>query len=154
MKKVLLPLLLVVLIVLSACSNPAPSPTGDSSLPASPTSNAPTSLSPESAGDAQSATAFERFENSLDDAGYSYETTTMAANLVGAHIGTKYKFDFGKVELYQLDENSEALSKAVEDGGLYMEGFGVFPCEFNGNLAMLIDVTENEDALLDLFNSL
>ncbi len=78
----------------------------------------------------------------------------MGAEFVGASSGEKYKFDFGTVELYRFDEGSDTLSKAVEDGGLTLEGFGVFPCHFNGSLAAIIDVTENEDALLDLFNSL
>lgn len=99
-------------------------------------------------------TPFERFSAALDDAKYSYESVVMGAELVGAKSGIKYKFDFGKVELYQFEDDSEALTKAIADNGLTLEGFGVFPCKFNGNLAILIDVTENEDNLLSLFNAL
>lgn len=99
-------------------------------------------------------TPFDRFAAGLDDANYSYESVVMAAELVGAKTGMKYKFDFGKVELYQFEDSSDALSKAIDDGGLTMEGFGVFPCKFNGNLAILIDVTEHEESLLSLFNGL
>lgn len=104
--------------------------------------------------DSESKTPFETFEESLDNSGYSYEKTVMAAEMVGAKAGIKYTFDFGKVELYEFEENSDELSDAVSNGGLTLEGFGVFPCEFNGNLAALIEVTENQEALLSLFNSL
>lgn len=99
-------------------------------------------------------TPFEDFEAGLTDAGYKFETVIMAAELVGAKTGMKYKLDFGSAELYQFESGSDALKKAVEDGGLNLEGFGTFPCHFNGDLAVIIDVTENEDSLLDLFNEL
>ena len=69
-------------------------------------------------------------------------------------MGMKYKFDFGQLEIYQFEDDSEALSKAIGDKGLTLEGFGIFPCKFNGNLALLIDVTENEDDLLSIFDDL
>ena len=99
-------------------------------------------------------TPFERFEAALDNAKYSYESVPMAAELVGAKMGMKYKFDFGQLEIYQFEDDSEALSKAIGDKGLTLEGFGIFPCKFNGNLALLIDVTENEDDLLSIFDDL
>ncbi len=99
-------------------------------------------------------TPFDKFQQGLDGAGYAYETVPMAAELVGAVSGVKYKLDFGNVELYQFEDGSESLASAVENSGLSLEGFGVLPCDFNGNLAALIDVTENKDAILDLFNSL
>lgn len=102
----------------------------------------------------ETSTPFDRFKRALDNSEYSYEVVPMAAELVGASVGEKYKFDFGTVELYQFDENSEAFSKAKENDGLTLEGFGVFPCRFNGNLAAIIDVAENEDALTDMFDSL
>jgi len=99
-------------------------------------------------------TPFDKFQRELDDAGYTYEVVPMAAELVGATSGVKYKLDFGNIEVYQFEDGSEALASAVESGGILLEGFGTFPCDFNGNLAALIDVTENKDAILDLFNSL
>lgn len=100
------------------------------------------------------ASPFETFQAALDEAGYTYEVVTMGAELVGAAAGEKYKFDFGTVELYQFDEGSAALEQAVADGGLTLEGIGVLPCEFNGNLAALINVTENSDTILNIFQSL
>lgn len=100
------------------------------------------------------STPFDHFEASLDDAGYTYETVTMAAELVGAHIGVKYKFDFGTVELYQFEDDSDALAQATKDGGLTLEGFGVVRCDFNGSLAAIFDVTENGDTLHALFEAL
>lgn len=158
MKKAFIPVLLLSLLVLSACGGssqsvqsgataPSPSATASDVSAAVPSSPAPAAPEP-------SGNPFDTFKASLDDAGYSYEVVTMGAELVGASRGEKYKFDFGTIELYQFDDDSEALSKAVEDGGLTLEDFGVFPCEFNGSLAAIIDVSENAGTLLDLFNSL
>ena len=102
----------------------------------------------------QDATPFEKFSDGLDKLGYQYESTVMGAELVGAKSGQKYTFDFGKIEIYQFEDGSEALEKAVSDGGVTLEGFGVFPCEFNGNLAAIVELSENEEAILNLFNSL
>ena len=158
MKKAFVSVLLLSLLALSACgspSQPAQSDVPASSPPATvPDVSTPAPSSPAPATTAPSANPFDAFKAALDDAGYSYEVVAMGAELVGASRGEKYKFDFGTVELYQFDDDSDVLSKAIEDGGLTLEGFGVFPCEFNGSLAAIIDVTENEDALLDLFNSL
>lgn len=131
------------LLLLTACGQADPAPA------ANPDSDAPSVSTPEETG-----TPFDRFEAGLDDAGYTYETVSMAAELVGAHMGVKYKFDFGTVELYQFEDGSDALTKAVQDGGLTLEGFGVVRCELNGTLAAIVSVTENEDTLLSLFNGL
>lgn len=158
MKKAFVSVLLLSLLALSACgspSQPAQSDVPASSPPATvPDVSTPAPSSPAPAATAPSANPFDAFKAALDDAGYSYEVVTMGAELVGASRGEKYKFDFGTVELYQFDDDSDVLSKAIEDGGLTLEGFGVFPCEFNGSLAAIIDVTENADTLLGLFNSL
>lgn len=158
MKKAFVSVLLLSLLALSACgspSQPAQSDVPASSPPATvPDVSTPAPSSPAPAATAPSANPFDAFKAALDDAGYSYEVVAMGAELVGASRGEKYKFDFGTVELYQFDDDSDVLSKAIEDGGLTLEGFGVFPCEFNGSLAAIIDVTENADTLLGLFNSL
>lgn len=158
MKKAFIPVLLLSLFVLSACGGPSQPAQSDApaSIPpvTAPDVSAPAPSSPASSASEPSGNPFDTFKAALDDSGYSYEVITMGAELVGASRGEKYKFDFGTIELYQFDDNSDALSKAVEDGGLTLEGFGVFPCEFNGSLAAIIDVSENADSLLDLFNSL
>lgn len=131
------------LLLLTACGQADPAPADNSCT------DAPSVSAPE-----ETSTPFDRFEAGLNDAGYTYETVPMAAELVGAHMGVKYKFDFGTVELYQFEDGSDALAKATQDGGLTLEGFGVVRCELNGDLAAVVSVTENEDALLSLFNGL
>lgn len=131
------------LLLLTACGQADPAPADNSGT------DAPSVSAPE-----ETSTPFDRFEAGLNDAGYTYETVPMAAELVGAHMGVKYKFDFGTVELYQFEDGSDALAKATQDGGLTLEGFGVVRCELNGDLAAVVSVTENEDAFLSLFNGL
>lgn len=134
---------LLSLLLLTACGQTDPAPVDKSGT------DTPSVSAPEETG-----TPFDRFEAGLNDAGYTYETVPMAAELVGAHMGVKYKFDFGTVELYQFEDGSDALVKATQDGGLTLEGFGVVRCELNGDLAAVVSVTENEDTLLSLFNGL
>ncbi len=131
-------------------NTPSASPTESSQAEPTPSPEAP-EVTPEPQ---QDATPFEKFSDGLDKLGYKYESTVMGAELVGAKSGQKYTFDFGKIEIYQFEDGSEALEKAVSDGGVTLEGFGVFPCEFNGNLAAIVELSENEEAILNLFNSL
>lgn len=93
---------------------------------------------------------FEKFESALDDAGYAYEVTVTAAEMVGAERGQRYTFDFGTVELYRFPEGSEALEK----GEVELEGFGAFPIEVNDIYGAIIDVTENEEEITEMFNAL
>ena len=163
MKRFLATMLFVLL--LSACGSPSV-PTEDApTSPAKISGNQPETTpnqsadatvqsEPKSDESSVEETPFDKFQQGLDNAGYSYEIVPMAAELVGAISGVKYKLDFGTVEVSQFEDGSEALASAVEGGGILLEGFGTFPCDFNGNLAALIDVTENKDAILDLFNSL
>lgn len=147
-KKLMLGLALALSLSLAACG-------GDT---VGQQSSQPSTASPESAVPAsepvQNETPFDKFTSGLDSLGYQYETTTMAAELVGGKVGQKYTFDFGEIEIYQFDEGSDALTQALSDGGLYLEGFGVFPCIFNGNLAAIVDLSENEDQIVELFNGL
>ena len=159
MKKHLVSVSVLLCVALSACSSTAstdPAATtplpSDSPVPEIVEQSASPSASVEPS--AELTTPFEQFRSSLDDAGYTYEVTTMAAELVGASSGEKYKFDFGTVELYQFDEGSESLAQVEADGGVTLEGFGVFSCELNGNLAAVINVTEHYDDILSIFNSL
>lgn len=148
-------LALVMILSLAACSSSNPAPASPTPAPVSdaPVADAPVTT-PDADTPAPATTPFEEFNALLDDAGYSYETVTMGAELVGAKAGEKYKFDFGSFELYQYEDGSETLAQAVQDGGVTLEGFGVMPCVFNGNLVAFVNLTENEDAILSLFNSL
>lgn len=96
------------------------------------------------------ADAFEAFKSALDDAGYTYEVVPMAADLVGAERGEKYKFDFGSAELYRFADGADALAS----GEVTLEGFGAFPIEVNGNYGLILSVTENEDAIKAIFSAL
>lgn len=158
MKKFLVSASVLLCFSLSACGSTTSSqPSSTPSLSESPAPSAvqqSAAPSPSAEPSVESTTPFEQFRSSLDDAGYTYEVTTMAAELVGASSGEKYKFDFGTVELYQFDEDSDALAQVEADGGVTLEGFGVFPCELNGNLAALINVTDHHDEILSMFNSL
>ena len=144
MKKTTVLALSLLLLLLTAC--------GQTAAPAS--SDTPNQADVPPVQEEEAGTPFDRLVASLDDAGYGYETVTMAAKLVGAHIGVKYKFDFGTVELYQFEDDSDALAQATKDGGLMLEGFGVVRCDFNGSLAAIFDVTENGDTLHTLFEAL
>ena len=81
MKKTTVLALSLLLLLLTACGQTAASASSDTP------NQADVPPVQEEAG-----TPFDRFEASLDDAGYAYETVTMAAELVGARIGVKYKF--------------------------------------------------------------
>lgn len=156
MKKlsILLVVVMVMSLFLTACGEKAPEPTQQVNT-GDVTQNVVNSPDPtEEVTPAETSTPFDTFKGELSKSGFTYETVTMGAELVGAVKGEKYKFDFGSVELYEFEDGSEALSAAKENVGLTLEGFGTFPCEFNGNLAMLIDVTENEDTIKDIFNGL
>lgn len=147
-KKLILGLALALSLSLAACG-------GDTGAQQStqPSTTSTESTTPASEP-AQNETPFDKFASELDSLGYQYETTTMAAELVGAKVGQKYTFDFGQIEIYQFDEGSDALNQAVSDGGLYLEDFGTFPCIFNGNLAAIVDLSANESEIVDLFNGL
>lgn len=147
-KKLMLGLALVLSLSLAACGGDTVGQQSSQPSTATPESAAPAS------DPAQHETPFDKFTSGLDSLGYQYETTTMAAELVGAKVGQKYTFDFGQIEIYQFDEESDALNQAVSNGGVYLEDFGTFPCIFNGNLAAFVDLSENEDQIVELFNGL
>lgn len=154
-KSILLSATLLFALLLSACGGKGTEPTQKvSDAGVSQNIIADTPAPTEDVKDHESTDPFDAFKDKLSQGGFSYETVTMAAELVGAQKGEKYKFSFGSVELYLFEDESEALNAAKENGGLTLEGFGVFPCEFNGNLAMLIDVTESEDQIQEIFISL
>lgn len=100
------------------------------------------------------ATVFEQFEAGLTNDGLTYEKVTMAAEYVGAEEGYKYMMDSGNVELYRFDEDSDAFKEVSENKSVKLEGFGSFPVELNGNMALLInDVTDPEN-IMGIFNGI
>lgn len=99
-------------------------------------------------------TKFEQFEKALNDNNIAFEKTVMAAEMVGAVEGCKYKFDNGKFELYRFENGSDALKKATENKSIHLEGIGSFPAEINNDLAAIVDVEKNKDLLIEIFNSI
>ena len=99
-------------------------------------------------------TKFEQFEKGLNDNNITFEKTVMAAEMVGAVEGYKYKFDDGKFELYRFEDGSDALKQATENKSIHLEGFGSFPVEINNNLAGIVDVENNKDTLMEIFNNI
>lgn len=125
----------------------APSQTPDVSASNTPSQTPDASAPIEQQTDAD---GFEQFKAALDEAGYSYETTQMAAEMVGAEVGEKFTFDFGKVELYRFADGAEPLTT----GEIVLEGFGAFSISVNGNYGAIIDVTENEAEITAIFDGL
>lgn len=108
-----------------------------------------------SGGTQDTKTTFEQFEAGMDDAGFAYEKTTMAAAYIGALEGYKYEFiSGGKVELYRFDPDSEALKNATINKSVFMEGFGSFPAEINGKMILLANDNESKDTISEIFNSI
>lgn len=138
--------------MLSACGDQQDKNTQESAAPSQQQtvemSQSPSTEEPEN--NDISADGFQQFKEGLGGAGYTYETVTMAADLIGAERGEKYKFDFGKVELYRFADGAEPLAT----GEVVLDGFGALPIYVNGNYGAIIDVTENEDAIKEIFNSL
>lgn len=140
------------LIALSACGEPA-SQNGDNSTP-TPAVVSP-AQEPAASPEQPQSDIFTQFQDALDSAGYSYETTVMGAELVGAEQGMKYKIGDGSVELYRFDESSDAYKKADEDNALTLEGFGAFPATVKDGRALLIDgLADEQDAITAIFDGL
>ena len=87
----------------------------------------------------ETKTVFERFEDALTAKGLSFEKSIMAAQLVGAEAGAKYKIGSGTVELYSFDRTSEAYKAAESKQAVTLDGFGDFPAKVVGGYAMLVD---------------
>lgn len=104
--------------------------------------------------DNQKLTAFEQFEKGLKDNNLTYEKVIMAADMVGAVEGYKYKFESGKAEVYRFDKDSKALKDASENKSLRLEGFGSFPAEINGNFVLLVDDRINNDSIMKIFKEI
>ena len=98
-------------------------------------------------------TVFEQYEAALDKQGISFEKVQMAAEIVGAAEGAKYKIDGGAVELYLFDTESEAYKTAAEKQALTMQGFGDFPATVEKGMALVVSDLESEP-YLEIFHSL
>lgn len=98
---------------------------------------------------------FDQFKSALTEAGYEFEEVTMAANLVGATKGVKYKFaDGSSVELYQFDTTSEAYKKAETNKELAIEGIGTIAVEVKDGFALYTAKATDASLVLKIFNSL
>ena len=89
-------------------------------------------------------TVFEQVEDGLTDAGIKFEKTVMAAEMVGAVEGQKYKLSTGNVEVYRFEKDSDALKDAKSSGTLTLKDYGSFEAEINGNYAFLNETTGDE----------
>ena len=87
-------------------------------------------------------TVFEQFENALIEKNLTFEKVTMAADLVGAEQGIKYKLQNENVELYRFDTSSDSYVVAEETQSLKMDGFGSFDATVIDGYAMLSDNLE------------
>lgn len=97
--------------------------------------------------------SFDTIKKAFQDNGYEIsEETEMAASMIGAKNGIKYKTDKGSLEFYEFDKTSEAYKKAESDGLITLEGFGDFEIAVNNGFAMM--KTEYNDEAVKLFLSL
>ena len=97
-----------------------------------------------------SSTVFEQFENALIDKNLEYEKVTMAADLVGAEQGIKYKLQDENVEIYRFDPTSDAYLKAKETQSLQLDGFGAFEATVLNGYAINSDNLE----LINIFKDI
>lgn len=100
--------------------------------------------------EAAAADGFEQFKAALDEKGYTYETTAMAAEMVGAERGEKYTLDFGTIELYRFADGAEPLNT----GEVTLEGFGAFPITVSGNYGAIVNVTDHADEMTTILKGL
>ena len=140
-------------------SSPAPTAQTESvqapESQAAPESTAPAKSEPEESvaleeSETAAADGFEQFKAALDEKGYTYETTAMAAEMVGAERGEKYTLDFGTVELYRFADGAEPLST----GEVTLEGFGAFPITVSGNYGAIVNVTGHADEMTAILEGL
>ncbi len=118
------------------------------------TSSEPTEQVTTPSGESEDpGTVFEQYEAGLEAQGIAFEKVQMAAEIVGAAEGAKYKIGDGAVELYLFDEEAEAYTAAEEKQALTLEGFGDFPATVKNGMALMVSDLE-EDAYLEIFRSL
>ena len=152
MKKALSIILLtaVTAAALSACGSGSVAPAETTQQPTQQVEKTAQQAAQPAESPGATADTFEQFRAALDDAGYTYEVTPMAAEMVGAERGEKYAFDFGSVELYRFADGAEALST----GEVTLEGFGSFPIKVSGNYGLIVSLDENTDEITAIFAGL
>lgn len=91
------------------------------------------------------------FENSGLVSG---ERIEMAADMVGAVSGVKYKDC--NVEIYQYDTDSQKYKDLVSTGSVTLEGFNVevTPSAIHNEYVLICDEAPNKDEIISAFNSL
>ena len=87
---------------------------------------------------------FSEFEEELKKSGIKYETVKMAANLIGAQDGMKYKIGDGVIELYRYDIDSDSYKTAEQTQSIYLDGFGSFEAKVKNGIAILIRDLDEE----------
>ena len=92
---------------------------------------------------------FVQIEEKLQRSGIKFEKVTMAAEMVGAEAGVKFKTDTGKIEIYRFAKDSEALSQALKNQEVAVEGFGALPAEVFGQYAMISDMSGEEKTVVE-----
>lgn len=100
---------------------------------------------------------FTKFEKEFNNLFSDYIITEMAADLVGAKLGKKYRIGQGACEIYIFDINSEAFITAKETGKLTLEGFDDFDFNVRINdkgLALYIYGIDNNQPIIDIFDNL
>lgn len=110
--------------------------------------------SPTKKESSKSISKFEQFENGLKENGINYEIITMAAEMVKAEEGKKYKLQNGKIELYRFKEESDILKEVAKNKSIKLEGYGAIPVEINDNMAMIYKDDGNKQIIMNIFNSL
>lgn len=83
-------------------------------------------------------TVFEQFESRLTKEGIRYEKVSMAADLIGAKEGAKYKIGEGSVELYLFDESSDAYVNAEKKQAVTLEDFGDIDAMVADGMALMV----------------
>lgn len=97
--------------------------------------------------------SFDTIKKAYEDNGYTIsEETEMAASMIGAKSGIKYKTDKGSLEFYEFDKTSDAYKKAESEGIITLEGFGDFEIVVNNGFAIM--KTEYNEEAVNLFQSL
>lgn len=103
--------------------------------------------------DSAGGKTIQSFADALSAAGIAFEQEECAFSLVGAIDGAKFRIDGEVVEVYQFDVQGSEYQKAVEDGALNLEAFGMtLPCVFNGELALLVDDNAAYNEVLGIFS--
>lgn len=123
MKKLALLVLFAVVLTLCACSRPA-TETNETSP----------------------ATAFEKFEKALDGKNITYEKVRMAAEMIGAKEGYKYKTGSGNIEMYEYDKTSSAYQTAEAEQKITSD-YGSYDAIVMNGYALMSD----DQSIIDLF---